>query len=248
MQRTSYYDKIISTADGSLTLYSQEYKEAYHSIGGAFSEAQSLYIEGSHLQRILEENSAQKDLCVLDVGLGLAYNACTTIDCWMKSETQKNLRIHSLEKSIDLIMDISSGHASWQKNTPKAWLEFCQSQQKMITGDFWSCTLQHPKQNKQCTWSIQHIDASQEKIKGCQEQEFIADFIWQDPFSPKNNPEMWSSQWFTKLYKMSRPGTKLLSYSVARVVKNALDSAGWSWKRIKGRGSKKDWLLAEKLD
>ena len=72
---------VVETADGSLSLVHPEHGECYHSRSGALTEARSLYIEMSgFLPRLAA--TAKAVIEVLDVGLGLGYNALASIDAW----------------------------------------------------------------------------------------------------------------------------------------------------------------------
>ena len=53
-------NKLLKTADGSFTVHNVFYSEAYHSKGGALTEAKSLYIEGSALNEALECSYEEK--------------------------------------------------------------------------------------------------------------------------------------------------------------------------------------------
>jgi chorismate dehydratase len=65
------------------------------------------------------------------------------------------------------------------------------------------------------------------------------DVIYQDPFSPKKNPELWTTDWFEKLKKLSRPGTVLCTYSASSAVRKALGAAGWTVQSFAGFARKK---------
>ena len=72
------------------------------------------------------------------------------------------------------------------------------------------------------------------------------DIIWQDAFSPRKNPDLWSADWFDKLKKSASPDAHLFTYSVAGTVKEALTTSGWQYEKIKRNDSlhKKQWLKA----
>ena len=74
------------------------------------------------------------------------------------------------------------------------------------------------------------------------------DFVWQDPFSPAKNPSMWGAGWFSELADVVRQeGGVLMTYSVARPVREALVAAGWRVEKIPTTTRKKNWLRAFRL-
>lgn len=61
----------LETADGSLSLHSDHFQEAFHSSVGALEEARAKFAQPAELQRFL----AGSTLRVLDVCVGLGYNS-----------------------------------------------------------------------------------------------------------------------------------------------------------------------------
>lgn len=70
------------------------------------------------------------------------------------------------------------------------------------------------------------------------------DVIYQDPFSPKKNPILWTPQWFSKLRMVVKKGAILSTYSASRAVREALAQTGWQVFPRKGFGRKRAATLA----
>lgn len=70
------------------------------------------------------------------------------------------------------------------------------------------------------------------------------DAFYQDPFSPKKNPRLWTVDWFAKLRRLAADGAILSTYSSARSVTKALTAAGWKTTTRKGFGRKRESTLA----
>lgn len=249
------FGSTIKTADGSLTLKDPKHLECYHSHGGARWEARTLYVESSgildsfaqtknnnpSIKKNLTESSC---LSVLDVGLGLGYNACSTIEAWITGPGDKDITIQSLEKQEGLVMALISAQASWQENWPDSWKYWVSKQQlhKNCSKNHYSSTIYHPKTQACCTWLIQILDAHSNMPKP-----FFSPwhYVWHDPFSPQKNPAMWSPAWFCHVRENSSPECSLLTYSVSRAVKDALSLSGWQIEKIPACGPKKSWLKAK---
>ena len=66
-----------------------------------------------------------------------------------------------------------------------------------------------------------------------------------DGFSPKQNKDCWTNQLFQAMSALSKKGTTLSTFSVAKEVKSNLVSNGFEIQKIKGFGQKREMLVAE---
>ena len=233
--------EVVVTDDNSLTLKNPDHGEDYHSLFGARTEAMELYIGSSGiLERFHAEES--QDTKVLDVGLGLAYNALATIEAWMKSFHPGHLHLTSLEIDQSLVEVLAAGEAPWSRNWDNSWLSWSRSLAKVGKSEY-AAKLTHKDGRAVCTWTVHVGDASQQEKSECKWDSGF-DFIWQDPFSPQKNPGLWSETWFGNLKEFSSSQVCLMTYSVARVVRDSLAAAGWKFEKIAAAGAKRHWLRA----
>lgn len=235
-------EQIFETSDGSLTLFNKEISECYHSKGGAKWESEALYINSSGIRNHFE-NLNTAEASVLDVGLGLGYNACSTIEAWMKSSGIKDLFLISLEYDASLIEGLIKNSGSWQTGWSEEWLLWCSSLRR--ASDNWNTVLSHPSGQKSLYWTIYSGNA-REVVGHIKSKPWT--HIWQDPFSPEKNPELWTPDWFSTIRQNSTDDCKLMTYSVARQVKDSLIAGGWNWKKIPAAGPKRSWLEANPAD
>jgi hypothetical protein len=63
------------TADGSFTLFSEDFGEWFHSREGAYTEAYTTYVEATDLTKLAQPES----LTLLDVCYGLGYNTAAAL-------------------------------------------------------------------------------------------------------------------------------------------------------------------------
>ena len=241
------FGQLVKTNDGSFSLLHPELNETYHSNGGAKWEAKMLYCEASGFKIKLKNSTFNKLNCisVLDVGLGLGYNACSTIEAWCDEQTKNHLVIESLEYNNRLIEKLVSGQGEWQQNWPNHWFSWLQSLAYQEEVQSWCAEIRHPHHAQlKCTWKI-HVGDAFKKISSFKNN-FLKpwDFIWQDPFSPQKNPSMWDSAWFQLLAKNADAQTTLMTYSVAKIVREALGNGGWNFVKINATGPKRHWLKA----
>ncbi|WP_141731193.1 MnmC family methyltransferase [Oligoflexus tunisiensis] len=235
---------LVVTQDGTLTLRHPAYDEEFHSIKGARFEADSLYMEASGFRSHVL--ASDQTLGVLDVGLGLGYNALMTLECWMQGSGSHDLQLVSLEHTPELVAALADPQCNWKEGWSEDWKLWSQSlQQDPETGN-WKARVQHPCSGRFFHWLVLVGDARLADLSA-----LTFHYIWQDAFSPKKNPELWSVEWFEKLRAVSHPTVQLVTYSVARMVRDNLEGASWSQERMKtpqaqsGEGTgKKQWLRA----
>lgn len=232
------FGPLVVTADGSLTIRHAVHGQDFHSEEGARFEAWHLYVMTSGLYPALVGQN-KKDLVILDVGMGLGYNAAATIAAWLESPGVMNLEMISLEVDSRLVKAVASGSAPWQLGWTESWIRGPKS---LIKNDnIYKAEISHPRSGKVLRWNVWVGDANQADFDLFHGR---VDFIWQDPFTPELNPEMWSSSWFAKLRSFANTDCVLVSYSVARVVKQALEDSGWRYERVPTPGRKRHWLKA----
>lgn len=243
---------VVLTADGSLTLKDPGHGECYHSLMGATRESQELYVDASGLAQHWNQphnrpHCPASVVTILDVGLGLGYNAVTTITTWLQAETPTSVVMQSLEIDPALVEALASGAASWQSNWQPDLLAVVRSLGEVLSpppGTTWFTRVKHPRNPCTLEWYIHVADARLSDISPKHAQGW--DYIWQDPFSPEKNPGMWTAEWFAKVRQGTHSDTILMTYSVARGVREALTTAGWHWDKFPSHsGMKRHWLRAK---
>ena len=226
--------ELVPTDDGSWTLKHPENGQNFHSTEGAKFEAWELYVVASGLPAALSEACCVR---VLDVGMGLGYNAAATIVAWLGSPGHADLDLLSLESDLNLVNALVGGSAPWCEGWSELWLAGPRALKKSGEAHF-IARIQHPLSDRVLHWSINVGDAS----LGTWRKGELFEFIWQDPFTPELNPVLWSVAWFELLRSVSHAQTLLMTYSVSRIVKDALKSGNWSYKTFDTPGRKRHWL------
>jgi len=217
--------EIVKTRDGSNTLFVPEFDETYHSTHGAIQESLHVFIR-SGLKFITELN----DINVLEVGFGTGLNALLSfID---SEETNRNIKYTSLEayplkwdllsklNYIDLIFN-GKYYAKYKKMHNCDWESF------YILSPFFTLRKQNVK--------VQDV---------LFDNEF--DVIYFDAFAPRVQPELWTEEIFTSMYKALKPGGILVTYCAKGSVKRALRYVGFELESIPGPPGKREMSRAIK--
>jgi tRNA U34 5-methylaminomethyl-2-thiouridine-forming methyltransferase MnmC len=188
------------TQDGSVTFYSEEYDEHYHTKSGAVEEAFKKFAEPCNVK----EKAKQDNIIILDVCFGLGYNTAAAIDLALEANPNCEIEIFALENDqriIDKIKEVAPNFKSYQilkkiiienKNIPNVKLN-------LLLGD------------------------ARQTIKQVDKQ---VDAVFLDPFSPPKCPELWTEEFFKDIAKVMKKDAILATYSCARKVRDNLRAAG----------------------
>ena len=215
--------KIVSTTDGSDTLYSPQFNEHYHSTFGAISESSHIFIrEGLNFCKL-------KSVNIFELGFGTGLNAFLS---FLESKKQNlTVKYTSIEKypiTHDIIKNL---------NYPKL---LSQKHQNVFN------------QLHECTWDkeikISENFVFKKILIDFNKYEFTENFdvVFFDAFAPETQPELWSTENFRKIYLALNNFGILTTYSSKGIVKNNLREAGFIVKRLKGPKGKRHILRAEK--
>lgn len=216
--------QIEQTADGSNTLFVPELNEHYHSVKGALTESEHIFINMGL------KHSTVSAPHVLEIGFGTGLNAFLTL---LEAErSNRSVRFTTLERyplnetvvrSLNYPEHIAPEHAAsydalhqaeW--NTPVS-----------ISPHFTLCKIE-------TDFTTYHFKDSY-------------DVIYFDAFAPEKQPEMWSQTLFDNLFRQTNPGGILTTYCAKGVVRRMLQTAGFTVERLPGPpGGKREILRAVK--
>jgi radical SAM protein (TIGR01212 family) len=187
----------VKTEDGSPSLYHPEYRQHFHTLAGAKSEALKKFVEPSELKKRLQENDR---VSLLDIGFGLGYNAVAAVELAEQVKSGK-LEIISLENDIQVL---------------KASLELFEKESlhRKILESLLECGVW---QSEYSRISLKTGDA---RIS-VQELNNQFDCIFMDGFSPDKNPELWTYDFVRELNKLIDDSGSIVTYSSAYPVRGA---------------------------
>ena len=200
----------VTTKDGSVTFYSKEYDENYHSISGAVEESVKKYIKPCQIENLAKKGK----LSILDIGFGLGYNAITAIDYAEAANPNAEIKIVSFEKDKLLVEELKTLDTELKHYDIIKKLEF----------DPLTSSYRYEVKNIFLEIRIGNAEERIKKLIG----KFDAVFL--DPFSPKKNPELWTEDFFSEIKKRLNKDAILATYSCARVVRDNLKAAGFTVK------------------
>ncbi|MGL5272072.1 MAG: tRNA (5-methylaminomethyl-2-thiouridine)(34)-methyltransferase MnmD [Phocaeicola sp.] len=217
--------KIEQTADGSYTLYLPEMDEHYHSIKGALTESQHIFIDMG-----LKASTAAAPH-ILEIGLGTGLNAVLT---FIYAEgNQRPIYYTGIERyplSEEVITSLNYPALIGEEQQPKLKAIHC------------------------ATWNKEEILSPYFNLHKI-EADFTTyrfekgyDVIYFDAFAPEKQPNMWQQELFDHLYEVLNEGGILTTYCAKGVIRRMLQTAGFTVERLPGPpGGKREILRARKL-
>ncbi|MBT7610142.1 MAG: hypothetical protein HN576_10315 [Bacteriovoracaceae bacterium] len=222
---------VIDTEDGHTTLYSKYFDENCHSLKGAYEETCYNYVQGCN---VLETAQIHNNCHILEVGfgIGLGYKCTTDSFCQELSEDELiKLKITFISLEIDPFL------IEYAKMNTTIFSEYFPTFHELKEYQMPVRHLKAKKDNKELIILIG--DARKSLPLFSKKLNYKFDAIYQDPFSPKKNPILWTKQWFELLKNYSHAETKLSTYSSSSSVRKTLVHSGWIISNHKGFKSKK---------
>jgi len=218
---------IITTADGSPTLYLPNLKEQYHSINGAITESKYVFLEMGYL------NHKSITPNVFEVGFGTGLNCLLTA---LKAEEQKRLTTYTSIEKFPLNSNIINQLHYGKFISPNA-----QELYNDLHNCEWNKIIEISKYFKLIKLNA---DLLKNKLKNSKE----CDIIYFDAFGPDKQPEMWSPEIFKKIYSVTAPNGIFVTYSAKGLVRRQLSTCGFNVERLPGPPGKFQMLRGIKKD
>lgn len=217
--------RIIETADGSHSLFSEQFAVGYHSKYGAIQESQHVFIQAG-LAPALSTKSAIR---VFEMGFGSGLNAYLSL--LFLTHQQQRIYFETVEAfPVPLAQAASLNYASLLKGSNDDFLALHQApwnQPTAITPQFTLC---------------KHDGTIQETaLSG----DF--DVVFFDAFAPSSQPELWESPVLEKIYEAMAPGGIFVTYCAKGVFKRTLRALGFQVEGIPGPPGKREMTKATKL-
>ncbi|MEN9204976.1 MAG: MnmC family methyltransferase [Thermostichales cyanobacterium DRC_bins_46] len=195
----------ITTGDGSLTFYSQEFGQAFHNRAGAYEEALEKFVLPCQLLQLAAEAGRVQ---LLDVCFGLGYNSAVAISYIRRHHPQAAIEVIGLERSPEV-----PAHA-WAAGVSQWWDPEVDWQTLLTQGH-----LQQGPLRAEIRWG----DARQ-TIQGIPDG--WADAVFFDPFSPSVCPELWTVEFMAQVARTMGPRARLATYSCSAAARSAMLKAG----------------------
>lgn len=216
--------ELVTTADGSKTIYNSEVDENYHSRHGALQESRHVFLNAG-LKYFLE-NKPSNSINILEVGFGTGLNFLLSADYC--SENQINLNYTGIE-AYPLTEEMICETGYNQYISPATWNSFL---------SVYPNALKTPVQINSGQLQIAHC----ELLDFNREEQF--DVIYFDAFAVAHQPEMWNEEAITHTISFLKTGGVFVSYAITGNLKRVLKGLGLKVEKAPGAPGKREMLRA----
>jgi tRNA U34 5-methylaminomethyl-2-thiouridine-forming methyltransferase MnmC len=217
---------IITTSDGSKTIYLPHLDETYHSSHGAVQEAQHVFIKYG-LQAV-----EQNEYAVFEMGFGTGLNALLT---FIEAETTGKIihyaGIEAYPVDVDIAMQMDYYTLVGNEHQPKF--------EELHTVEW------NKNHRLAPNFSFEKIHAKIEEHVPKNEQ---FDVVFYDAFGPRAQEDMWTPAILQKMYDLLKPDGFLVTYCAKGQVKRDLKALGFEIEPLPGPPGKREMTRAWKRD
>ncbi len=219
----SFKHKAVESEDGSYTAYSVEFEEHYHSTkDGALHESLS-----KHVNPALDHTQDRDEITILDICFGLGFNTLATL--YALEGTNKKINIYSPEFDEELITSLKDF------TYPKEFEPY----KDIIT----SISKEGKYESDNLNITVFLGDAR----KYVRETDVKFDIVYQDAFSPKSNPLLWTSEYFADIASLIKDDGILTTYSISLPTRIALYENGFKVYIQEGEGFRASTLASKSM-
>lgn len=215
--------KMILTEDGSSSLFDEVSGEHYHSVFGALSESELVFIRNGLLFSVVDK----KKISILEMGFGTGLNALLAL----RTITEKNVQCcYTATEAYPISIETAEQ------------LNYCEHASLVDFSNLF-------RQLHLIEWGkfeaispLFKLRKIQVDMRDFRPERECFDLIFFDAFSPQSQPELWSEAIFSKLFESLTSKGVLVTYCSRGTVKETLRNVGFELKRLPGPKGKRHVL------
>ena len=211
------------------TPLSQDLDDIYWSRDAGVPEKSHVFI--SPVKSQWQQLSTSSHFTIGELGFGFGLNFLLTVEQWRKQSTQGILHYIAFENRPVSANDL----ANLQALLPSAQVEELLQRYPL------------PFRTRHVIWYDENIRLTlifDNALDALRDTSAQVDAWYLDGFNPNKNEDLWNKRIYEQLFRLSRPGTTLTTYSVAGEVRRDLTNAGFQITRKSGFGRKREMLFA----
>ncbi len=191
----------VTTQDGAVTFFNEQYREHYHTLTGAREEAIRKFA-----QPCIPFIEERKTVRILDLCFGLGYNTAAALEVFWEFNPDFHLHVTGIEIDEHILQEIR------RIDAPFAHFSLIQE-------------LAAKQRLSQERLDAELLVGDARELLPSLKQRF--DVVFFDPFSRTKHPEMWEPSFLKTLADHCRKGCVLTTYSCARPFRNDLIALGF---------------------
>lgn len=226
------------------TPVSRDFDDVYFSNDNGLEETRFVFLGGNRLSERFPVHPHPLFI-VAESGFGTGLNFLTlwqAFDVFRRDNPDATLqRLHfiSFEKFPLTAADLQRAHAHWPELAP--WAEQLQEQWPLPLAGCHRLLLDDGRVTLDLWFG--DINELTHELDDSLNQQVDAWFL--DGFAPAKNPDMWTPTLFSAMARLARPGGTLATFTSAGFVRRGLQDAGFTMRKCKGFGRKREMLVGE---
>lgn len=210
----------------NLTPLSKQFNDPYYSTDDPIGEVRHTFTQGINLPDLYSTHNP----VIAETGFGSGLNFLITASDWLeKAPSSSTLTFISVEGYPMDLADLSRAHQAFQGLSALS----DQLQQQ------WPGAIPGIHRLSFASGRVRLLLLVGDVLEMLPAQHFTADAWYLDGFAPAKNPAMWTHGVFNEIARLSRPGTRIASFTAAGQVRRDLESAGFSIVRRDGFARKR---------
>jgi tRNA U34 5-methylaminomethyl-2-thiouridine-forming methyltransferase MnmC len=218
--------KIISTSDGSHSLFDEDLNETYHSVHGAIQESRHVFITNG-LEYVLHKN-AYEDISIFEVGLGTGLNALLTLQYLMGLPRKVSYTaVESSPLKEELLAELNYSNLLSLEDAYKGIHLAGWGESQLLNRNFSLKKLRNRLQDLELPLST-------------------FDLVYYDAFAPSKQAELWVLPVLEKVADAMKPGGIFVTYCATGQLKRNLKTIGFEVETLVGPPGKKEMVRGTK--
>ncbi|WP_437887119.1 bifunctional tRNA (5-methylaminomethyl-2-thiouridine)(34)-methyltransferase MnmD/FAD-dependent 5-carboxymethylaminomethyl-2-thiouridine(34) oxidoreductase MnmC [Phytobacter sp. V91] len=223
------------------TPVSRDFDDVYFSNDNGLEETRYVFLGGNALATRFPEHPRSL-FVVAESGFGTGLNFLTlwqAFDSFRAASPKATLqRLHfiSFEKFPLTQSDLTLAHQHWPELAP--WASQLQAQWPLPFAGCHRLLLDEGRVTLDLWFG--DINELTDKLDDSLNRQVDAWFL--DGFAPAKNPDMWTPNLFAAMARLARPGGTLATFTSAGFVRRGLQDAGFTMRKSKGFGRKREML------
>jgi len=210
--------------------YSTRFDDPYYSLEDGKAESTFVFLSGTD---VLTTADTKDHIVVGETGFGTGLNFLTTWQAWRKTNPGARLTFISAEAFPMAATDMAKAHYAFPDLTDLA--DQLREAWPPAEGGF------HTRKFDDGRISLHLMFGEVTKMFAQIDAEVDAWFL--DGFAPAKNPDMWTDTLFKRMAQLSKPNTKVATFTAAGFVRRGLEAQGFQMKKTEGFGNKRHRLV-----
>lgn len=220
--------EIITTSDGSTTIFLPDWNEQYHSKHGAIQEAYHVFIKNGF--SLFSSVNKKEEIAILEIGFGTGLNAFITF--LEAAKSQQKINYTGVEAYPVLANEIVKLN----------YVNALKALENKVVFDKMHAISWDDKHILSSNFSLTKRKQFFEKI----DDENQYNLIYFDAFGAEHQPTLWTEIIFQKMYNALKVNGVLVTYSAKGSVRRAMQTVGFWVERLPGPPGKREMLRATK--